>query len=165
MSIQDNRYLGEVLCHYGVIGMKWGVRRSPEQLGHGGKKSEVDSLNRNAKLLAECIHSEKGFYLHPDKINKFCLGEGSKHSKEFFDVGYTPGDFSRLLSDIEANFDLSRKIDERISVYDKKEEFSIPMELGVSIKKMFRTTWKNDVPDGSPRFIGAHREDDLKEGR
>lgn len=22
------------LCHYGVKGMKWGVRRTPEQLGH-----------------------------------------------------------------------------------------------------------------------------------
>lgn len=35
----------EYLCHYGVKGMKWGVRRTREQLGHGknGLKKAVDS--------------------------------------------------------------------------------------------------------------------------
>lgn len=27
-------YLGGVLIHHGVKGMRWGVRRTPEQLGH-----------------------------------------------------------------------------------------------------------------------------------
>lgn len=32
-------YLGGVLCHHGVKGMKWGVRRTPEQLSHVTKSA------------------------------------------------------------------------------------------------------------------------------
>ena len=32
-------YLGGVLFHHGVKGMKWGVRRTPEQLGHVTKSA------------------------------------------------------------------------------------------------------------------------------
>ena len=38
----DDRYLGAIY-HHGIKGMKWGVRRSPEELGHT-KKSGVEKL-------------------------------------------------------------------------------------------------------------------------
>lgn len=30
----NNFYTTDFLCHYGIKGMKWGIRRTPEQLGH-----------------------------------------------------------------------------------------------------------------------------------
>lgn len=36
--------------HYGVKGMKWGVRRTPEQLGHRSQKSEIEESNSNQKI-------------------------------------------------------------------------------------------------------------------
>lgn len=36
--------MNEALMHYGVKGMKWGVRRTPQQLGHAIAKKPVPSL-------------------------------------------------------------------------------------------------------------------------
>ena len=38
------------LYHYGVKGMKWGVRRTPEQLGHKRRKSEIEKSKSNQKI-------------------------------------------------------------------------------------------------------------------
>lgn len=42
-----------VLCHYGILGMKWGVRRTKEELGHQilakSKTSNLDSWGKDSK--------------------------------------------------------------------------------------------------------------------
>ena len=38
------------LIHYGVLGMKWGVRRTPAQLGHLTKKDNKWIKKNTAKI-------------------------------------------------------------------------------------------------------------------
>ena len=41
------------LCHHGILGMKWGIRRSPEELGHYSDK-QIDKIARkDARRYAE----------------------------------------------------------------------------------------------------------------
>lgn len=104
------------------------------------------------------IINRDDIFIHPNKINKFCLDPNGKHSNEFFDVGYKTGDFDALYQDILKNFDEGQIVD-RVLSDDNVEKFSIFMELGVDKKKRFRTVWQKDTPDSKPRFITAHRED------
>lgn len=124
----------------------------PEGGGGGiGGNSGLTNGNKSGT-----IDKDKECDIHDDKINKFCLLPGAKHSKEFFDVGYTPNDGERLKSDIKKNFSYSKAFD--IRKQSNKESFSIFMELGVTEKRRFRTVWEKEKSDSTPRFITAHRE-------
>lgn len=94
----------------------------------------------------------------PDKINKFLLKPGAKHSKEFFDVGYKESDYELLVNDLLNGFSNGEIVD-RIVFSNDVERFSIFMQLGVKKKKRFRSVWQKDTPESEPRLITAHRED------
>lgn len=161
--IQDNRYLGEIF-HYGVKGMKWGVLRSPEQLGHvtGGKQG-VEKSDERAKIIDDVYHSEKGFSIAAAKLAGFCLSPDKKHSKEFFDVGYKESDSELLLRDIERGFDLSKKGPDRLN--DRGDtQFAIPMELGVTQTRLFNTGWQIDKGTSEPKFVTAYTDRRLRGG-
>ena len=104
------------------------------------------------------IKASERIEIHPDKINKFLLKPGAKHSKEFFDVGYNENDYERLFNDITSEFDNSKVLDIKKNE-DGTEDFSTFMYLGVNNKKRFRIVWRKDTPESKPRLITGHRED------
>lgn len=105
------------------------------------------------------IEENKQCEIAPDKINKFLLKPGAKHSKEFFDVGYKETDFERLNKELRECFDYKKAVD-KIILDNGAEKFSIFVELGVTKKKRFRTVWQKDNQNSIPRLITAHREDE-----
>lgn len=91
----------------------------------------------------------------PGKFSGYFLKEGSRHSKEFFDAGYTADDILRLRYDMARQFDIN-KVSDRIFTEKNEEKLIIYMKLGDE-NKTFRTVWQKDTPDSKPRIITAYR--------
>ena len=98
--------------------------------------------------------SPKGFYVDENKISKYFLNDTQRHAREFSEVGYLPGDDLRLAEDFEKGFDLNRKTDEMETAHLRK--FSIIMELGITVRKKFRTVWQDNGPREACRMITAY---------
>lgn len=133
-----------------------------ETMRRNEKKSAENRSNSDAILLTDrqdsgIIKTDERFEINPDKIKKFLLKPGAKHSKEFFDVGYTPDDYELLFDDIASNFNMDAAF-ARIEKPDGSIDFCIYMDLGVTKKKNFKVVWKKDNPESKPRLITAHRE-------
>lgn len=127
-------YLGGVLIHHGVKGMRWGVRRTPEQLGHV-TNSAVANAEEAVKIVDGVYQSSKGFTVKQNKFTEWCLKAGTDHADEFFSVGYKTTDADRLF---------------RVS-------------LGVTAQRLFRTVWQKDGPESSSRFVTAYIDRRLEE--
>lgn len=162
MSIYDSSYCGSI-WHHGIKGQKWGVRRTPEQLGRkANNTSSVAKLSERVTIVDDTYLSSKGFTIAVAKIGKFLLDPGKKHSKEFFDVGYTPSDSEKLFKHIEAGYDLNKKTGMRKS--DRgDDQFSIPMELGVTARRIFNTAWQIDKGASKPKLVSAYLDRRVKE--
>ena len=120
------------------------------------KKTAENYIDNSSR--SGIIKASERIEIHHDKINKFLLKPGAKHSKEFFDVGYNENDYERLFNDITSEFDNSKVLDIKKNE-DGTEDFSTFMYLGVNNKKRFRIVWRKDTPESKPRLITGHRED------
>lgn len=119
--------------------------------------------NSSEGLTNEPNDGKIDFVIDDNKINNFLLKPGSKHSAEFYDVGYEVGDGELLKNDILSqitNDIVDVKVDDK-----NTEKFSIFMLLGKTKKKRFRTVWQKDTPDSKPRLITSHREGDDNDER
>lgn len=162
MSLLDSSYCGSI-WHHGIKGQKWGIRRTPEQLGHRKIKSDsVENFVKPAKIVDGIYQSAKGFTAAVAKLSKFCLNPEKKHSKEFFDVGYTENDADTLFRHIEEGYDLTKKSGSRLSERGQ-EQFTIPMLLGMTKKKLFTTAWQIDKDGDPPKMTSAFRDRRNKE--
>ena len=164
MSIMESSYCGSI-WHHGIKGQKWGVRRTPEQLGHKPKGSSDLAISKESATIENgYYHSAKGFRIAVAKLARFCLDPEKKHAKEFFDVGYQPSDSDLLFRHIEEGFDMGRKIGERKSEMGD-DQFCIPMKLGVTEKRMFSTAWQIDKGALEPKLVTAYLDRRVKEGK
>ena len=102
------------------------------------------------------ITTDTRFDMDTAKIERFLLLPGAKHSKEFFDVGYTPNDGQKLYDDISKGFDMS-KVPSFTPKPNGGESFSMEMRLGVTKKRTFRTAWERKDADSKPKFVSAYR--------
>ena len=98
------------------------------------------------------------YVIAEDKITEFLLKPGTKHSEEFFAVGYTQKDYLSLSNDIYKQFDIGKAVESTTS-YNGEKRFTIYMELGTSAKRTFKTVWQVKEENGKPRLITAYRED------
>lgn len=91
------------------------------------------------------------------KYSGYFLKEGAKHADQFFDVGYTANDVLQLRYDMAKQFDMSKAVEFRDRSGGART-FNIYMELGITKKRTFATSWMEDSPGATPRIITAFRK-------
>lgn len=73
----------EELYHYGIKGMKWGIRRTPQQLGHKTKKSKEDRMSDDAKK-AKSLKKKKVYELSNSELKE--LNKRLNMEKQYRDL-------------------------------------------------------------------------------
>lgn len=70
--------MGDFLMHYGIKGMKWGVRRTPEELGHHKTPKGL------SKTLRKLKYKEFTKLMSPKAVEK--LKKGSCHDQVMYEM-------------------------------------------------------------------------------
>lgn len=117
------------IYHYGVKGMKWGVRRTPEQLGHRlpAKQLVAKSSNRST-IVQKAIRSGKvSKQVNREKQLRHTLGGHTKgRSYLYGGVDYA----QELIDELSGTGEI--KID-RHNIWTKKEAVTASRTIGVYV--------------------------------
>ena len=138
---------------------------------YAANKERINAQNRAAYALrhlrdaglGDIIETEKTV-IQIRKLNEYLLKPGAKHSKEFFDVGYTEQDIEKLAADIFEQYDEEKRTDFR-SKDDGAESFVVYMQLGKEDRKSFITVWLKEPGNAKPRLTTAYRIKDKEGGK
>lgn len=111
------------LMHYGVKGMKWGVRRTPEQLGHKQKSKKSTDSDYEAKTR-DMLH----------RINEIGKFDISDTYGKYLDAYYDNGDYNELARMLEAvRTDAKNLCREIVQTCNKEDRHEFLSELSVSL--------------------------------
>lgn len=129
------------LYHYGIKGMRWGIRRTPEQLGHK-KKNNYNSPRNKAQLVTIAAEMTSVTYYDNNDVDRVM---------DKFDEYIEHPIISRIMNDVNVDDGIQEDIYAMLS--DKAEKAVIAEEALKTIDKL-----KN-----SKDIIGDLSEDELKE--
>lgn len=141
------------------------------RVNYAANKERINAQKRAAYALrhlrdaglGDIIETEKAV-IQIRKLNEYLLKPGAKHSKEFFDVGYTEQDIEKLATDIFEQYDEEKRTDFRAKD-DGAESFVVYMQLGKEDRKSFITVWLKEPGNAKPRLTTAYRIKDKEGGK
>lgn len=131
---------GSSLTHYGILGMKWGVRRTPEQLGHVKKGTKIYRVTPDPNEKEE--GSTYVTYLRPDRD----MYRGAFNKQGGFAKYYNIDPKSPMYESVYTN-----KEDLKVATYDVQKEITNRI-MRQDKEKLLKDLSKSVAQDGINDF-------------
>lgn len=110
------------LAHHGIKGMKWGIRRTPEQLGHRQRKKSERALAQELKTI-----NYRASNFARRSVNKAAMSEDLRKYGHNSSVAHAIGDYSDTYDDVKK---LDRILSKIADDMDREARADIKLEQG-----------------------------------